>query len=95
MALSLPSQNLRTATRLVETRISLTGAFAFDSSNAELRAKFEKVIECMKADGTVAAIHEKWTGQKPIEGGAAYKVEPGIGVPGMPGYDETASDSGC
>lgn len=71
------------------------GAFAFDTSNAELRAKFEKVIECMKADGTVAAIHEKWTGQKPIEGGAAYKVEPGIGVPGMPGYDETPSGSGC
>ena len=30
MALSLPSQNLRTATKLVETRISLTGAFAFE-----------------------------------------------------------------
>ena len=71
------------------------GAFAFDTSNAELRAKFEKVIECMKADGTVAEIHEKWTGQKPVEGGAAYKVEPGIGVPGMPGYDETPSGSGC
>lgn len=71
------------------------GAFVFDSSSAELRARFEKVIECMKADGTVAAIHEKWTGQKPIEGGAAYKVEPGIGVPGMPGYVETPSGSGC
>ena len=32
MALSLPSQNLRTATKLVETRISLTGAFAFEST---------------------------------------------------------------
>ena len=31
MALSLPSQNLRTATKLVETRISLTGAFAFEN----------------------------------------------------------------
>jgi len=71
------------------------GAFAFDPSNAELRAKMEKIVECMKADGTVARIHEKWTGQKPIEGGAAYKIEAGIGVPGMPGYDETASGSGC
>ncbi|MCR9070109.1 MAG: transporter substrate-binding domain-containing protein [Alphaproteobacteria bacterium] len=71
------------------------GAFAFDPSNAELRAKMEKIVECMKADGTVAKIHEKWTGQKPVEGGAAYKVVPGIGVPGMPGYDETPSGSGC
>lgn len=71
------------------------GAFAFDPSNADLRVKMEKIVECMKADGTVARIHEKWTGQKPVEGGAAYKVEAGIGVPGMPGFDETASDSGC
>lgn len=71
------------------------GAFAFDPSNADLRAKIEKVVECMKADGTVAKIHEKWTGQPPIAGGAAYKVEPGIGVPGFPGYDETPSESGC
>jgi len=69
--------------------------FAFDPSNAALRAEMEKVVECMKADGTVAKIHEKWTGQAPIAGGAAYKVEPGIGVPGFPGYDETASGSGC
>ena len=71
------------------------GAFAFDIANVEMRKKFEAVIECMKADGTVAKIHEKWTGQKPIAGGAAYKVEAGIGVPGIPGYDETPSGSGC
>jgi polar amino acid transport system substrate-binding protein len=69
--------------------------FAFDPSNAALRAEMEKVVECMKADGTVAKIHEKWTGQPPVAGGAAYNVEPGIGVPGFPGYDETASGSGC
>jgi polar amino acid transport system substrate-binding protein len=69
--------------------------FVFDLANTEMRAKFEKVVECMKADGTVAAIHEKWTGQKPVAGGAAYKVAPGIGVPGFAHYDETASGSGC
>jgi len=67
----------------------------FDPSNAELRAEVEKVLECMKSDGTVARIHERWVGQTPRAGGAAYKVEPGIGVPGFPGYDEAPSGSGC
>ena len=70
-------------------------AFVFDPSNADMRAEMEKVVECMKADGTIAKIHEKWTGQAPRAGGAAYEVQPGIGVPGFPGYDETASNSGC
>ena len=71
------------------------GAMAFHTTSVEMRKKFEKAVECMKADGTIAKIHEKWTGNKPIAGGAAYKVEPGIGVPGMPGYDPTPSGSGC
>jgi len=70
------------------------GAFAFAEGDEKTRAMFEGVVECMKKDGTIAKIHETWTGQKPIEGGAAYKVEPGIGVPGMPGYLPDA-DSGA
>ena len=50
------------------------GAMAFHTTSVEMRKKFEKVMECMKADGTIAKIHEKWTGQKPVAGGAAYKV---------------------
>lgn len=71
------------------------GAFAFDSASVDMRKKFEAVVECMKADGTIAKIHEKWTGQPPVAGGAAYKVEAGIGVPGFPNYDSTPSGSGC
>ena len=71
------------------------GAMAFHTTNVEMRKKFEKVMECMKADGTIAKIHEKWTGQKPVAGGAAYKVVPGIGVPGFPNYDDSPSGSGC
>jgi len=70
------------------------GAFAFAAGDEETRKMFEGVVECMKQDGTVAKIHEKWVGQPPIEGGAAYKVEPGIGAPGMPGYLPDA-DSGA
>ena len=71
------------------------GAMAFHTTSTEMRKKFEKVVECMKADGTVAKIHEKWTGQKPVAGGAAYKVVPGIGVPGFTHYDDSPSGSGC
>ena len=71
------------------------GAMAFHTTSAEMRKKFEKVMECMKADGTIAKIHEKWTGQKPVAGGAAYKVVAGIGVPGFGNYDSTPSNSGC
>ena len=72
----------------------LVGALAFAEGDEETSKLFEGVLECMKKDGTVAAIHEKWVGQPPIAGGAAYKVEPGIGVPGMPGYLPDA-DSGA
>ena len=71
------------------------GAMAFHATSVEMRKKFEKVMECMKADGTIAKIHEKWTGQKPVAGGAAYKVVAGIGVPGFGNYDSTPSNSGC
>ncbi|MEC9177059.1 MAG: transporter substrate-binding domain-containing protein, partial [Pseudomonadota bacterium] len=71
------------------------GAMAFHTTSVEMRKKFEKVMECMKADGTIAKIHEKWTGQKPVAGGAAYKVVAGIGVPGFGNYDSTPSNSGC
>lgn len=71
------------------------GAMAFHTTSAEMRATFEKVMECMKADGTIAKIHEKWTGQAPVAGGAAYKVVDGIGVPGFANYDSSPSNSGC
>ncbi len=73
----------------------LVAAMTFHTTSTELRKRFEIAVECLKADGTIARIHEKWTGQKPVPGGAAYKVVPGIGVPGFDHYDNTPSGSGC
>ena len=61
----------------------------------ELRKKIENAIECMKLDGTLAAMHEKWFGTKPAQGAAAVTVFPGYGVPGMPGYDPTEHKPAC
>ena len=63
--------------------------------NVELRKKLDVAIECMKMDGTMAAMHEKWFGIKPAPGSAAVTVFPGYGVPDMPGYDSTEHTPSC
>jgi polar amino acid transport system substrate-binding protein len=59
------------------------------------REELENAIECIKIDGTMAAMHEKWFGIKPAAGSAAVTVFPGTGVPGMPGYDEKPRTPKC
>lgn len=61
----------------------------------ELLGQIENAIECMKKDGSVAAMHEKWFGIKPAAGSAAVTIFPGTGVPGMPGYDATPREPKC
>jgi polar amino acid transport system substrate-binding protein len=63
--------------------------------NTELRKKLDAAVECMKKDGTIAAMHEKWFGTKPAAGSAAVTIYPGYGVPGMPGYDPTEHSPAC
>ena len=73
----------------------LVWAAAFRKDSAELRKTIENAIECMKLDGTIAAMHEKWFGIKPAAGSAAVTVFPGYGVPGMAGYDPTEHKPDC
>ena len=63
--------------------------------NAELRRKLDVAIECMKRDGTMAKMHEKWFGTKPAPGSAAATIYPGYGVPDMPGYDPAPHPLHC
>ena len=62
---------------------------------AEGVRQIENAIECMKKDGTMAAMHEKWFGYKPAPGSAAVTIYPGTGVPDMPGYDPTPREPKC
>jgi polar amino acid transport system substrate-binding protein len=73
----------------------LVWAAAFRKDSAELRKVVENAIECMKLDGTIAAMHERWFGIKPAPGSAAVTVFPGYGVPGMAGYDATEHKPEC
>ncbi|MEO0623040.1 MAG: transporter substrate-binding domain-containing protein [Pseudomonadota bacterium] len=63
--------------------------------SVELRNRIEVAVECMKLDGTIAAMHEKWFGIPPAEGSAAVTVYPGFGMPGFPGYDPTEHTPDC
>jgi len=73
----------------------LVWAAPLRKDSAELRKALENAIECMKLDGTIAKMHEKWFGTKPAPGSAAVTVFPGYGVPDMPGYDPTPHTPAC
>ena len=63
--------------------------------NAELRRRLDVAIECIKRDGTMAKLHEKWFGFPPAPGSAAATIYPGYGVPDMPGYDPAEHPAAC
>jgi polar amino acid transport system substrate-binding protein len=70
-------------------------SIAIRKDNTAMRAQLENAIECLKQDGTLAKIHEKWLGYAPRPGSAAATIFPGFGVPGLPGYDPTAHTPNC
>ena len=43
----------------------------------ELRNQIQDALDCMKKDGTIAKLHEKWFGMKPAPGSAAV-THPGL-----------------
>lgn len=68
---------------------------ALRKDSKELLGRIENAIECMKKDGTIAGMHEKWFGIKAPAGSAAVTIFPGTGVPGMPGYDPAPRETKC
>ncbi|HEV2557946.1 MAG TPA: transporter substrate-binding domain-containing protein [Microvirga sp.] len=76
-------------------RTGLVWSMPFRKDSTELRAQFEGAVECIKRDGTLTKLHEKWFGVAPVEGSATTTIYPGTGVPGMPGYDAAAAKPVC
>jgi polar amino acid transport system substrate-binding protein len=68
-------------------KTGLVWAVAFRVDDKAGRAEINNVIKCMKKDGTVARLYEKWFGEKPGPDSWAVKIAPGHGVPELPGYD--------
>jgi polar amino acid transport system substrate-binding protein len=70
-------------------------AYAFRLEDAEYRNKVEAVIECMKLDGRLRKLHEKWYGAAPDAGSAIDTVYFGYGPPGFKGFEPTAHTPAC
>jgi polar amino acid transport system substrate-binding protein len=73
----------------------LVWAIALRKDSAALRNTLDIALECLKTDGTIAKLHEKWFDTKPAPGSAAVTVFAGYGVPDMPGYDPAAHQLAC
>ncbi|WP_454854537.1 substrate-binding periplasmic protein [Rhizobium binxianense] len=69
--------------------------YAFRYGDEAYRDKVEAAIECLKKDGTMAQLYEKWYGEKPADGTSLTTIYPGYGAPGFKGYDEKPHDLSC
>jgi polar amino acid transport system substrate-binding protein len=63
--------------------------------NPQLRDDIDWAIECMKRDGVIARLYEKWFGIAPRSGAASVTVFPGRGTPGFDGFDPTPQSRPC
>ena len=69
--------------------------YAFRLDDAAYRDKVEAAIECMKSDGTLAKLYEKWYGDQPAADSPTVTVYPGYGPPGFKGYDPAPHPLNC
>ena len=69
--------------------------YAFRLEDAAYRDKVEAALECMKQDGTLKRLYEKWYGETPAAGSSLLTVYPGYGAPGFGGYDPTPHPAQC
>jgi polar amino acid transport system substrate-binding protein len=70
-------------------------AAPFPKQSVALRNEMQDVLDCMKKDGTIARLSEKWFGRVPGPDALERVITPGYGVPGMPGYDPTPHPLKC
>lgn len=78
---------------LKDTRAHWAAPFPIQS--VALRNEVDRVLECMKQDGFIARLSERWFGVKPEADEAENIPFPGSGVPGLAGYDPTPHAQPC
>ena len=69
--------------------------YAFRLESVEYRNTVEMAIECMKKDGTLTKLYEKWYGSKVDPGSSISTIYPGYGPPGFKGYDDKPHELKC
>ena len=70
-------------------------SLAVRKGDTAMRDLLENALECLKKDGTLVKLSEKWFGAVPAPDDAERVVFPGYGVPGLPGYDPTPHEPRC
>lgn len=73
----------------------LVWGMPFRKDDAATRDKVEAVIECLKIDGTIAELSQKWFDVTPAAGSAAVTPQPGFGQPGFPGHLDDGHTPSC
>lgn len=84
---------LKLSTHVVDTGLAFGIPFRKDDKAG--RDSVSMAIKCMKNDGSLAKLHEKWMGFKPGADSWAVKSPQGHGQPGMGGYDATPVKLDC
>lgn len=78
---------------LPETRTHESAAVR--KADTELRDEVEDALRCLKLNGTVARLSQKWLGHDPDPEDLENLVVPGYGVPGLAGYDPKPRKARC
>ena len=73
----------------------LVWSLAFRLDDKEGRDRISNALKCLKQNGTVSKLAQKWFNFTPAPVSAAVTVTPGQGVPNMPGYDPTPVNLKC
>lgn len=73
----------------------LSWALPFRRDDYATRNLFDAVLECLKTDGTMAALSEKWFGVTPEAGELIVTPDAGYGTPGFEGYQPDAHEVTC
>jgi polar amino acid transport system substrate-binding protein len=68
---------------------------AVPKDNPKLRAQLQDALDCMKKDGSLVTLSEKWFKRTPAPDALERVITPGYGVPGLPGYDPTPHELHC
>ena len=89
------SKNPQFVADLELTQTRAHWAAPFPKGSVALRNQVQDALDCMKKDGTIAKMSEKWFGKAPGPDSLERVITPGYGVPGMPNYDPTPHELKC
>ncbi|TDK32327.1 transporter substrate-binding domain-containing protein [Rhizobium deserti] len=78
-----------------EYSTGLVWAFPFRKGDEANRDLVEKAMECLKLDGSMAKLSEKWFGVTPVAGTTIVTPTKGFGTPGFDGYVENDHKASC